>query len=135
LINGSIFHNIIIPENLTPNIIDEIPVLLIAEIFVEGEFRLKNTAELRDEETGRIVAICNNLKKLGLDIHEFSDGFFVKGRIKNNASVFENFNNHRIAMAFGILSLLLNDDRKVNNFECVNISNPNFINQLYNIIR
>ncbi|HED06437.1 MAG TPA: 3-phosphoshikimate 1-carboxyvinyltransferase, partial [Ignavibacteria bacterium] len=74
-------------------------------------------------------------KKLGLDVHEFSDGFFVKGGIKNNVPVFESFNDHRIAMAFGILSLLLNDGGKVNNFECVNISNANFMNQLYNIVR
>jgi len=135
LITSSILHNITLPENLIPNIIDEIPILSIAGIFAEGEFKLENAAELRGKETDRIAAICFNFKKLGLDVHEFSDGFFVKGGIKNNVPVFESFNDHRIAMAFGILSLLLNDGGKVNNFECVNISNANFMNQLYNIVR
>jgi 5-enolpyruvylshikimate-3-phosphate synthase len=47
--------------------------------------------------------------------------------------VFESFNDHRIAMAFGILSLLLKDGGKVDNFECVNISNPNFLKQISGI--
>ena len=44
--------------------------------------------------------------------------------------VFISFDDHRIAMAFGILSSVLKDGGKVNNFDCVKISNPGFLNQL-----
>ena len=38
-------------------------------------------------------------------------------------------------MAFSILCFLLNEGGKVNNFECVKISNPNFLTQLKQIVR
>jgi 5-enolpyruvylshikimate-3-phosphate synthase len=38
-------------------------------------------------------------------------------------------------MAFSVLSMLLDSGGEVNNFECVSISNPNFINQLKTLVR
>jgi 3-phosphoshikimate 1-carboxyvinyltransferase len=69
----------------------------------------------------------------GLNVEEYDDGFTLSGEIKNKEVVFESFNDHRIAMAFGILALLLKEGGKVNNFRCVNISNPDFLNQLKQI--
>ncbi len=135
IIKSSTLNNIEIPENIIPNIIDEIPVLSIAGLFAEGKFTVKNATELRGKETDRISAICHNFKKLGLYVEEYPDGFSVNGEIENLFPVFECFNDHRIAMSFGILSLLLKEGGKVNNFECVNISNPNFVSQLKNIVR
>ena len=66
---------------------------------------------------------------------EFEDGFAFSGGITNSAPAFESFGDHRIAMAFGILSLILDNGGKVNNFECAGISNPDFINQLKQICR
>jgi len=47
---------------------------------------------------------------------------------------YDSFGDHRIAMTFAILSMLLKNGGKINGFECVNISNPNFYNQLKLII-
>jgi len=70
---------------------------------------------------------------LGLTVEEYEDGFKLSGIINNSQPVFESFNDHRVAMAFGILSLLLKDGGEVDNFECVNISNPNFLRQISSI--
>jgi 3-phosphoshikimate 1-carboxyvinyltransferase len=77
--------------------------------------------------------LCHNLALLGLNIEEFDDGFKVSGKIKNRKPVFKSFGDHRIAMAFGILSCLLDDGGKVDGFESVSISNPGFIEQLKSI--
>ena len=141
--NGEIFgdlsvlssrlKNIKIEEKIIPNIIDEIPILSVASIFAEGKFEIGKVSELRAKETDRINAICYNMKLLGLDIEEKEDGFSISGEVKNYSAVFESFGDHRLAMSFGILSLLLKDGGKVNNFECAAISNPDFINQLSKI--
>jgi 3-phosphoshikimate 1-carboxyvinyltransferase len=133
VVRSSELTNINIPGELIPNIIDEIPVLSIAGILTDGEFKIKNASELRGKESDRITAVCQNLKILGLKVEEYEDGYQVSGQIKNDSPVFESFGDHRIAMSFGILSLLLKKGGKINNFDCVNISNPDFINQIKKI--
>ena len=69
--------------------------------------KINNASELRGKETDRIYAICQNMKILGLDVEEYDDGFAFSSEIKDHSPVFESFGDHRIAMAFGILSLIL----------------------------
>jgi 3-phosphoshikimate 1-carboxyvinyltransferase len=133
MISSSEMKNIEIPQSIVPNIIDEIPILSVAGLFSEGDFFIRNAGELRKKESDRINALCINYKKLGLSVEEYEDGFRLSGRISNINPVFESFGDHRIAMAFGILSLLLDSGGKVENFECVNISNPNFLKQIKEI--
>ncbi len=133
IVSHSKLTNIKINENIIPNIIDEIPILSIAGIFAEGKFQIKNASELRAKETDRIKSICHNLKQLGLAVEEYEDGFSFTGEIKTKNPHFNSFGDHRIAMAFSILSLLLKNGGTVENFNCVNISNPNFLSQLKSI--
>jgi 3-phosphoshikimate 1-carboxyvinyltransferase len=133
LIKTSKLDNIEIPTDIIPNIIDEIPILTIAGILASGKFSIRNAKELRGKESDRISAICFNLKLLGLNVTEFEDGFEFDGDIHNHFPVFQSFEDHRIAMSFGILSLLLLNGGKVNNFNSVAISNPDFIKQLKTI--
>ena len=127
LINVEIF-----PEEI-PLIIDEIPALTIAGLFAEGGFMIRNAAELRVKETDRITAIVKNLGFCGAEVVEYEDGFLLYGKDVDDFALFESFGDHRIAMAFSILATLLNKGGKVNQAECVNISNPNFYEQLEQI--
>ena len=104
LIKTSPIHNIEIPSDIIPNIIDEIPIITIAGILAEGKFSVRNAKELRGKESDRITAICYNLIHLGLNVTEYEDGFDFDGKITNPFPVFESFEDHRIAMSFGILS-------------------------------
>lgn len=133
LIKSSNLKNIEIEKSIIPNIIDEIPILTVAGIFASGTFKINNAKELRIKESDRIKSICYNLKLLGLDVMEFEDGFEAGGIIKNQNVTFESFGDHRIAMAFAVLSMLLEKGGEVNDYECVNISNPNFEEQIKTI--
>lgn len=133
IVESSELKNVEIPEEIIPNIIDEIPILSVGGIFAEGNFSIRGAGELRKKESDRIKSLCTNYKNSGLNVEEFEDGFSLSGQIKQNNLVFDSFNDHRIAMAFSILSLLLKEGGKVNNFSCVNISNPDFVNQLKQI--
>jgi len=133
IIRSSNLTNIDIPDEIIPNIIDEIPILAIAGLFAEGNFNIRNASELRHKESDRIKSVCENFKLLGIYLTEFNDGFELSGRHNINKVVFQSYNDHRIAMAFSILSLLLDQGGSVNNFECVDVSNPEFVNQLKSI--
>ncbi len=122
-----------IGEEIIPLIIDEIPILAVAGIFAAGAFELRGAAELRVKESDRLKAICANLLKLGLEVEEFDDGLRVSGSIKKQSEPFNSFGDHRIAMSFAILSLLMEGEGKVEGFECASISNPHFLNQLHTI--
>jgi 3-phosphoshikimate 1-carboxyvinyltransferase len=132
LVRSSNLHNVEIPKSIMPNIIDEIPALAIAGMMAEGEFKLSNAAELRVKESDRISAVVNNLKHLGLRVDEFQDGFSFTGKqnITNASPAFESYDDHRIAMAFSLAAFLMKDGAEVTGFDCIRISNPNFLNQI-----
>jgi 3-phosphoshikimate 1-carboxyvinyltransferase len=133
IVRSSDLVNIDIPEEIIPNIIDEVPILAIAGVFAKGDFTIRNATELRHKESDRIKSVCENLKLLGVDIIEHEDGFEIIGNPDSDKVTFESYDDHRIAMAFSILSLLIEQGGAINNFECVNISNPNFMDQLNKI--
>jgi len=133
LVRSSSLKNIEIEKGIIPNIIDEIPILSVVGLIANGDFIVKNAKELRFKESDRIKSLCHNYKLLGLDVDEFEDGFKISGEIKNLNVTFESFGDHRIAMAFAILSTLLLEEAAIKDFECVGISNPNFLPQLQSI--
>jgi 3-phosphoshikimate 1-carboxyvinyltransferase len=135
IVKSSSLKTIIIPQDIIPNIIDEIPILSVASLLAEGEFKINYAEELRYKESDRIKSLVHNYKILGLDAEEYPDGFTVKGEIKNKKVILNSFNDHRIAMAFAILSVILNGESKVDNFDCVKISNPDFLFQLKELNR
>jgi 3-phosphoshikimate 1-carboxyvinyltransferase len=126
--------NIEIPEYIIPNIIDEIPILSVAGVFAKGKFVVRNAKELRVKESDRIKSMCLNFKMMGLHVTEYEDGFEVDGNIIGTNFTFESFGDHRIAMAFAVMSMLLPNGGTINGFEAVAISNPSFLKQLNKII-
>lgn len=133
LVRSSRLKNVEIDKSIIPNIIDEIPVISVAGIFAEGNFQINNAEELRYKECDRISALCENYKKLGLKVDEFNDGFSLSGGISSKNVLFESFGDHRIAMTFAVLSSLLKSGGRVEDFDCVKISNPDFLGQLRSI--
>ncbi len=133
VVRFSSLKNIEIEKEIIPNIIDEIPILSVAGLFADGEFKINNAEELRHKESDRIKSLCHNYRLLGLEVEEFEDGFSISGDIRNKNVLFESFHDHRIAMAFSILSSIIFDEFQIKDFECVSISNPQFLSQLKSI--
>lgn len=137
LVKSSRLHNIEIRESIIPNIIDEIPILTVAGLYAEGDFRIENAKELRYKESDRIKAICENLTQVHPGVEEFADGFAIKKnpseQTYSSIPAFKSYGDHRIAMAFSVLSMLLPNGGDVEDFDCVKISNPQFLEQLERI--
>ncbi len=127
--------NFILNGNIIPNVIDEIPILSIAAANAAGKFEVRDAQDLRNKETDRITAVCSNLRKMGLEVEEYSDGFAFESKKDLLPSEFDSFDDHRIAMAFGIASLALNGESKIINSECVSISFPTFWETVHSLQR
>jgi 3-phosphoshikimate 1-carboxyvinyltransferase len=133
IVKTSKLSNVNIKPEMIPLIIDEIPALAVAGLFAEGEFELRNAVELKVKESDRIKSLCYNFSQLGLNLEEFNDGFRISGQIKKKNPTFKSINDHRIAMAFAVLSCVLEDGGSVDGFEFASVSNPDFLNQLKQI--
>jgi 3-phosphoshikimate 1-carboxyvinyltransferase len=101
----------------------------------EGVTKVSGAEELRVKESDRINAICKNLKEVGSDIVEKSDGFIINGATQLKSGNIDTFNDHRIAMTFHIASIVSGEKIILNNTDCVDISFPDFYKTLKSVIR
>jgi len=113
-------------------LIDEIPALAIAMSVAEGESVVRNAKELRVKESDRIDAVVQNMRSCGVEIEEFEDGFKIVGG-KVQPAVINSFGDHRIAMSFSLLGLLVG--MKIEDIEGINTSFPNFFDILSQFTR
>ncbi len=120
--------------SIYPNLIDEVPLFAIMAPFIEGEMCIINAESLRVKESDRIYSVVSNLRNLSIVVREYRDGFSINGPQKINSGVINTYFDHRIEMAFSILSSLTDANVIINNPSTVAISYPNFYNDLYNII-
>jgi 3-phosphoshikimate 1-carboxyvinyltransferase len=109
-----------------PTMIDELPLLACVAAYAEGETRVRDAAELRVKESDRIAAVVQNLRTLGADADELPDGFVVRGTRPRLRGMVTTHGDHRMAMAFGILSALPGNEIGIDDRECVAVSYPEF---------
>ena len=117
----------VIPSKLVPRAIDEFPVLFIAASFASGTTIFKGLEELRVKESDRLQAMLLGLKQFGIMAEIRDNDFIVVGdRHKKPQQIVESYGDHRIAMAFAILSCAVNFDFYINDCHFIKTSFPNF---------
>ncbi|WP_017796898.1 3-phosphoshikimate 1-carboxyvinyltransferase [Oceanobacillus kimchii] len=133
LINGSQLSGVTIEGDTIPRLIDEIPILALLATQADGTTIIKDAQELKVKETDRLLAVSENLSKLGADVTPTEDGMIIKGNTKLKGGSFKSYDDHRIAMMGIIASLVTEETVVVDNIDCINISYPNFVNDLQSI--
>ena len=128
-------HGININAFDIPSIIDELPMLALIASQAKGITKVSGAKELRVKESDRIKAICKNLREIGGDIVEKSDGFIINGATELTSGNIDTFDDHRIAMTFHVASLISGKKISLNNTNCVNISFPDFFKTIESIVR
>lgn len=113
-----------------PALIDEIPILAALAARAEGETVITGARELRVKESDRIAALAGNLQAIGVDVEELEDGLVIRGSDAPLAGRIRCYNDHRIAMAFGVLAALPGNEIDVDDPACANVSYPSFWDQL-----
>lgn len=130
LVKFSSLKGTTIGGEIIPTLIDEIPIIAIMAAFATGTTIIKDAAELKVKESNRIQVMVDNLKAMGADIESTDDGMIIHGGKDLHGAVIDSHNDHRIAMSFAVASLLADGHMTILDKNCVDISFPNFYNDL-----
>jgi 3-phosphoshikimate 1-carboxyvinyltransferase len=118
-----------------PGIIDEFPILCVLATQAEGITEIRGAEELRVKESDRITAMASELRKLGAEVEEYSDGIAIKGKKILTGGRVNSHGDHRIAMSMAVAALVAEGTTVIDGASCVDISFPNFFRQLNEIIK
>ena len=130
-VSYSKLHATTIGGEIIPTLIDELPLLAAVASMAEGKTIIKDATELKVKESNRIKVMCEELSKLGVNVVETEDGMEIEGtnKLLGNVTI-STHDDHRIAMTFAILGLISEGDIKLDNKACVEISYPEFFDDL-----
>lgn len=117
-----------IDMNACPDLVMTFAVLAM---FTEGETKIHNIANLRIKETDRIEALKNEIAKFNVKVQSGKDYIKITGPVKltNEKITIKTYDDHRIAMCFGILKNKF-PGLTIENPQCVNKSYPDFFEDL-----
>ena len=130
-VSYSRLHATTIGGDIIPTLIDELPLLAAVASMAEGKTIIKDATELKVKESNRIKVMCEELSKLGVNVVETEDGMEIEGtnKLLGNVTI-STHDDHRIAMTFAVLGLISDDEIKLDNKNCVEISYPKFFDDL-----
>jgi 3-phosphoshikimate 1-carboxyvinyltransferase len=135
IVKHSSLHGTEIGGSIIPTLIDEIPIIAIMACFAKGKTIIKDAAELKVKESNRIDVMVNNLMKMGANVTATDDGMIIEGGNSLHGAVIDSKLDHRIAMSFAIAGLVTESPVEILGAECVNISYPNFYQELKHLIQ
>ena len=125
-VKSSALQGCVIEGDIIPKLIDEIPVIAIMAAFADGTTIIKDAQELKVKESNRIDVMVKNLSAMGVDIEGTEDGMIIHGGKPLHGAAIDSKSDHRIAMSFAIAGSLADGETDILNAECVNISYPQF---------
>ena len=123
------------PEDV-PGAVDELPLLALVGAFAEGKTVVCGAEELRIKETDRIRAVCEEFRKIGVEIEERPDGFAVVGDPERGVTGGRGSSrgDHRIGMGLAIAGLASKEGVEVEDLEAASISYPGFLRDLEELV-
>lgn len=133
LIRTSSLKGTTIEGSIIPTLIDEIPMIAVMAAFAEGTTIIRDAQELKVKESDRIAVMVDNLRRMGADIEGTDDGMIIHGERPLHGAVIDSHLDHRIAMSFAVAGTICDGTVEILNGECVNISYPEFYQDLYSL--
>ncbi|MCP4481857.1 MAG: 3-phosphoshikimate 1-carboxyvinyltransferase [bacterium] len=121
----------IINENEIPSLVDEIPIIVLVAVFAKGITVINGAGELRYKECDRLRVIRKEYSKIGVKIIELENGLEITGMGANaakflKAAEINTHFDHRIAMSFAIVGILINGKITLDDITCIETSFPTF---------
>ena len=133
-----------------PQLIDEIPILMVAACAAEGTTRFEGVGELQVKETDRLRSMTDGLRALGADVTvevagpAAGDTPSAAGTVpprspsttvivrpsRLHGGVVDSFGDHRTAMSLAVAGLAATGATRVQGAECVRKSLENFFELL-----
>ena len=111
---------------------DLLPPLAILALNTSNPIEITNVKHARLKETDRIAIVSIEIIKLGIKVQEKEDGLILESTENLNGAELNSENDHRLFMAFCIAGMYVGDCT-VSDPESVNVSYPNFIEEMNNL--
>jgi 3-phosphoshikimate 1-carboxyvinyltransferase len=124
-VHASALRGAVIPPELVPLAIDELPILFIAAACAEGETVVTGAGELRVKESDRLAAMAEGLLAVGVRCELLPDGIRIQGGRLRGGRI-DSHGDHRIAMSFAMASLRATDPIDIDDVANVATSFPGF---------
>ncbi len=135
LVRTSSLHGTVIGGSIIPTLIDELPMIAAMACFAEGDTIIRDAAELKVKESNRIDVMARSLTAMGADVEETDDGMIIHGGKPLHGAVIDSKLDHRIAMTFAITGSMADGETEILGAECVNISYPEFYQDLERLMQ
>ncbi len=126
LIESSELNGVEIAGDMIPIVQDEIPALALAASLARGVTTIRDAQELRYKESDRLHATATELSRLGARIEELPDGLVIEGTGSLKGGTCSSYGDHRLAMTLGVAGLLADEEVVITESEVVDVSYPNF---------
>ena len=118
-----------VEETLIPDMIDEIPLLMVLAATATGTTRIRGAAELRVKESDRLAVMAEGLSSLGVELKEYPDGVDITGGPISGGRV-ESAHDHRCAMSFAVLGQVSSGPIRIGDAEYIATSYPGFVSDM-----
>ena len=118
-----------VPEKTVPDMIDEMPLLMVLAVTASGTTRIRGAAELRVKESDRIAVMAAGLQKLGVKLKEYPDGIDIVGGPVSGGLV-ESAHDHRCAMSFAVLGQVASSGVRIRDAQYIATSYPGFTDDI-----
>ncbi len=107
------------------HISDTAPTLAVVAAFAEGPTTMTGIGFIREKESDRVAGPVAELNRCGVPAEELPDGMAVRPNGPPRAATFETYEDHRMAMAFALVGLVV-DGVSITDPGCVAKTFPNF---------
>ena len=120
---------IALPEAEVVRGIDELPLLMALAACARDVTRIRGAAELRVKESDRLAAMCEALRRLGIDCQERADGADIRGGHVRGGAV-DARGDHRVAMSLAVLGTIARSPIEIGGADAIATSYPAFVGDL-----
>ncbi|MCR5485233.1 MAG: 3-phosphoshikimate 1-carboxyvinyltransferase [Clostridiales bacterium] len=109
---------------------DAVPCLSVLAAGAVGTSRIYNIERLRLKESDRVMSVFKMMRSLGADIKLSENAFVINGKGRLSGGTVDSFNDHRIAMAAAVASVICENEVVIKDAGCVKKSYPGFFKDL-----
>ncbi|MBI2472901.1 MAG: 3-phosphoshikimate 1-carboxyvinyltransferase [Planctomycetes bacterium] len=124
-VQGNLLHGVDVDMGDMPDVVQ---TLAAVAVFARGKTRVRNVKNMRIKETDRIVAVVNELRRMGISAVEYEDGLEIEPSTPKPAEI-ETYDDHRMAMSFALIGLRANGIT-IKHPECVSKTFPDYFQRL-----
>jgi 3-phosphoshikimate 1-carboxyvinyltransferase len=108
---------------------DLFPIVAVLCSVARGKSKLEGLRRLRFKESDRITSMMEGLSRMGVKTETSDEAVTINGGSPQGAAI-NPYDDHRIAMSFGVLGLVAGGETTIKNAECVSKSYPDFWDDL-----